>query len=245
MNNFISNFFIRLFGLEKLIFHNTNPYLSFKTNGSKSTQENAGYSDRPEINEVLERSKSDLDKAVKEFCTKESKILDIGCGPGMYLQLFRGNAYEVYATDINRSMLEKAKELVPNANFVLGDFTSLSLNVKFNFIYCIGVLIYIPTQSINEFFKKIYDMLEPNGILYLNYPHALSWLDTVYHDLTYIQYSPSTIERIIKPYFNIIKHEQAFDGRRIDRYDPTPYASLNPNTHRTYKNSYLLIAQKK
>lgn len=245
VNNFISNFFIRLLGLEKSIYHNSNPYHVFKTTGNKSTQENAGYSIRPEINEVLEKSKSDLETTVNEYCVKESKILDIGCGPGMYLQLFKESSFELYATDINRSMLEEAQKLVPKANFIPGDFIELTLNIKFNFIYCIGVLIYIPKQDIEVFFKNIADTLEPNGILYLNYPHAISWLDTVYNDLTYIQYSPKAIEKIIQPYFTIIKHEHAFDGRKIGSYDEKPYKSLNPNTDRTYKNSYLLIAKKK
>jgi SAM-dependent methyltransferase len=245
VNNFISNFFIRMFGLEKIIYHKANPYLLFKPAQAKSTQENAGYSIRPEINEVLEKSKSDLEQAVNELSIKESKILDIGCGPGMYLQLFKDSSFELYATDINRSMLEEAQKIVPRANFIPGDFMELPLNLKFNFIYCIGVLIYIPKQSIEDFFQKVADKLEPNGILYLNYPHATSWLDTVYNDLTYIQYSPKAIEKFIQPYFTIIKHEHAFDGRKIGSYDNKPYKSLNPNTDRTYKNSYLLIAQKK
>lgn len=245
INNFISNFFIRMFRLENIIYHGSNPYLTFKTKEDKSTQENAGYSNRPEINEVLEKSKADLELAVTEYCVNENKILDIGCGPAMYLQLFKESSFELYATDINRSMLEEAQKLVPRANFIPGDFMELPLNLKFNFIYCIGVLIYIPKQSIEGFFQKVAEKLETDGILYLNYPHAISWLDTVYNDLTYIQYSPRAIEKFIQPYFTIIKHEHAFDGRKIGSYDDKPYKSLNPNTDRTYKNSYLLIAQKK
>jgi SAM-dependent methyltransferase len=245
INNFLLNFFIRSFGLEGVIYGEANPYLNFIAKKGKSTQENAGYSLRPEINEVLQKSKADLEHSVAEFCVGDSKILDIGCGPGMYLQLFKENYYNLYATDINRSMLIEAQKLVPSANFICGDFLKLPLSLKFNFIYCIGVLIYVPRNKIEVFFKKIYDSLEDGGILYLNYPHALSWLDSVYNDLTYIQYSPKAIEKFIAPYFKIIKHEHAFDGRKVGAYDTKPYVSLNPNTDRTYKNSYLLIAQKK
>lgn len=245
INNFICNFFLRLFGFEEKVYHNKNPYLVFEPKTIKSTQENAGYSNRPEINEVIEKSKSDLQQIVSKFCTNGSKILDIGCGPGLYLKLFNNQHYVLTATDINLAMLDEARKNVPNAMLVHGNFMNLIFNKQFNFIYCIGVLIYIPRQSIENFFKKIYDMLESDGVLYLNYPHAISWFDTVYNDLTYIQYSPMEIERWIAPYFKIIKHEHAFDGRRIEKYDTAPYKSLNPHTHRTYKNSYLLIAQKK
>lgn len=244
VNNFITNFFIRAFGLEKAVYHSSNPYLSFNASEIRSTQENAGYSNRPEINEVLNRSKNDLRSAVNEFCTEDGRILDIGCGPGMYLELFKDSPYKLYATDINDSMLAYAKKNVPQANCMRGNFLDIQLTLTFNFIYCIGVLIYIPKQNIKEFFKKIYDSLEPEGIFYLNYPHALSWLDTVYQDLTYIQYSPLEVERIAGSYFKILKHEHAFDARKIGAYDTQPYKSLNPNTHRTYKNSYLLIVKK-
>ena len=234
-----------MFGLEKFVYQTLNPYLSFKTNTSKTTQENAGYSIRPEINEVLEKSKADLQLAVSTHCKPGDAILDIGCGPGMYLSLFKNNNYQLVATDINSTMLSEAKKIVQNANYIHGDFMEITLENKFNFIYCIGVLIYVPRYRIESFFKKIYDSLEDDGVLYLNYPHALSWLDTVYNDLTYIQYSPKLIEKFIEPYFTIVKHEHAFDGRKIGLYDTKPYKSLNPNTDRTYKNSYLLIAQKK
>ena len=244
LNNFICNFFIRMLAAEAKIYSKCNPYLDFKPNQSKSMQENAGYSNRLEINEVIEKSKFDLHNTIKEFCVKESKVLDIGCGPGMYLQLFQNEQYQLYGTDINILMLNEAKKNAPKAHVIHGDFSKLNFQLKFNFIYCIGVLIYVPTSGIKNFFQKIYDSLEPNGILYLNYPQAISWLDVIYNDLTYINYSPGVIEKLIEPYFKIIKHEQAFDGRKIEVYDKTPYKSLNPLTKRTYKNSYLLIAQK-
>jgi SAM-dependent methyltransferase len=245
LNNFISNFFIRSFGLEKVIYHRTNPYLNFKVDPKSTTQENAGYSDRPEINEVIEKSKEQLQHAVKELCKQESTILDIGCGPGMYLQLFRNKKYTLFATDLNSTMIEASKKIVPEANFFCGNFLDLTFPRRFNFIYCIGMLVYIPRTSIKHFIHKLYSSLEDGGILYLNYPHALSFSDTLYHDLTYINYSPSFIDKIVRPYFDILKHEHAFDGRKIGSYDKQPYKSLNPATDRTYKNSYLLIAKKR
>jgi len=245
VNNFIVNFFIRKLGIENKIYHSFNPYLVFEPKKDRSTQENAGYSNRVEINEVLEKSKNDLQLAVLKACSAEARILDIGCGPGMYLSLFKDTSYKLTGTDINELMLLEAKKAVPSAQFIKGNFIDIKLTEKYNFIYCIGVLIYISRQNLDLFLKKIYDQLESDGILYLNYPHALSWLDKAYNDLTYIQYSPAVIEEIIFPYFKIIKHEQAFDGRKVTTYDKQPYKSLNPLTHRTYKNSYLLICQKK
>lgn len=245
INNFIINFFIRILGLEHAVYHRANPYLTFKPKAALSTQENAGYSNRAEINEVIEKSKSDLLKAVETFCPINGKILDIGCGPGMYLELFKEKNYQLYATDLNKHMIEAARLKVPGANFKTGDILEIKLDEKFNFIYCIGMLVYIPKSGIKKFFSKISSVLETGGIFYLNYPHAISAADVLYNDLIYIKYSPLFIEELARHDFEILKHGQAFDGRKVEAYDKHPYKSLNPMTDRTYKNSYLLIAKKR
>ncbi len=245
INNSISNFFIRVLKLEKVIYDTKKTYIHFKTNTAKSIQENAGYSNREDINEVLDKSKQDLRNAIHLNVKENAIILDIGCGPGMYLNLLKENLYQLHATDINESMISEAKKNVPQATYYTGNFIDITINQKFDFIYCIGVLIYIGRNDLDVFIKKVYNLLNDGGTFYLNYPHAITLGDLYYSDLTYIQYSPKLIGKLIHPYFNIQVHHHAFDGRKVDNYDKTPYKSLNPNTNRTYKNSYLLIAKKK
>lgn len=244
-NNFVMNFFITKFKLERLIYKFSNPYLRFSIQSNKSIQENAGYSLRPEIDEVLLKSKLDLQTWSKNYLNDGASILDVGCGPGMYLALFQNSGLQLFATDINTEMINYSKQYIPNCKYYQGSFLDIKFLETYHFVYCIGVLVYIPLSDIKNFIQKLYSILKPNGILYLNYPHAISLLDYLYNDLTYIQYSPQRVEEWIAPYFTIIKHEHALDGRKVGTYDKQPYKSLNPNTTRTYKNSYLLIAQKK
>lgn len=243
-HNFVFNKILIALGLEKKVTHKFNPYHAFKPDENKTPQEIAGYSNRIEINEVIEKSKKDLTTCVEMNVKSGGKILDIGCGPGMYLKLFEGK-YDLTGTDINKYMLEVASKYVKGAKFYEGDFTGIDVKGEFDLIYCIGVLIYIPRTDIKTFFQKIHGLLNKGGVLYLNYPHALSYGDTLYSNLNYIQYSPEFIDKIIRSNFEIIEHHHAFDGRVVASYDKQPYKSLNPNTHRTYKNSYLLIAKKK
>jgi SAM-dependent methyltransferase len=242
-HNFVLNNFIIWLGLEHFVNTKVNPYRSFKIDKNKNTQENSGYSDRAEINEVIEKSKRDLVAAANEFSQGE-KILDIGCGPGMYLKLF-DKRFKLSGTDINEDMLKEAKINNPEAKFYHGPFLDININEKFDFIYCIGVIIYVPRSEIKDFLNKAADLLDKGGILYLNYPHAISLLDVLFSDLSYMQYSPRLIEKLLNDKFEIIRHEQAFDGRKVGLFDKTPYKSLNPKAKRTYKNSYLLIARKK
>lgn len=222
-----------------------NPYTTFKPADKKSVQENAGYSDREDINEVLGRSKKTLLKVAGTHLKPQDKILDVGCGPGMYLNLFKDAGFELHATDINASMIAAAKQQVPAAVFYQGDLTTLMIPGNFKMIYCIGVLIYIPPTQLKAFIEKMHALLNENGMLYLNFPHAISYWDTWFKDITYVQYSPAYLRELLAPYFEIEIDRHAFDGRFIESYDKTPYKSLNPDTDRTYKNSYLLVAKKK
>ncbi len=242
-HNFIFNKCLIVLKLDKKVASFTNPYLTLKPNSDKTIQENAGYSIRNEINEVLEKSKTDLLNCITTHLKQYDAILEVGCGPGMYLSKIP-NHYKKFACDINEGLLELAKTQVPNAIFYKGNFSALNFKESYNFIYCIGVLIYFTPTELNEVLCKMHQLLKTNGILYINYPHALRKADLRFIDLTYFQYSPLHIENLLKNKFEIITHHHAFDNRVIDTYDKKPYKSLNPNTNRTYKNSYLLIAKK-
>jgi SAM-dependent methyltransferase len=242
-HNFIFNKFLIVFKLDKKVAAFTNPYLTLKPNVDKGIQENAGYSLRPEINEVLEKSKNNLLNCIDTNLKSGNSILEIGCGPGMYLSLIP-NLYKKTACDINEGLLEIAKKQVPDATFYKGNFNVLNFKEAFDFIYCIGVLIYFTPTELKEVLNKMHRLLNSGGILYINYPNAISKADVRFTDLTYVQYSPNYIEKLIEGKFEIISHHHAFDGRIIDGYDKEPYKSLNPNTNRTYKNSYLVVAKK-
>lgn len=74
---------------------------------------------------------------------KESKILDIGCGTGRFLSLFKDE--NIFGIDINQNMLNKAKLLKKdNKSLILFktdiiNFNRFNKTQNFDFIYSIGV----------------------------------------------------------------------------------------------------------
>jgi len=243
VNNMLLNNFFILTGLEKKMKKFTHPYLHFRIDTTKNLQETAGFSNRPEINEVLEKCHSDLQKVARKFFPDGGRVLDVGCGPGLYLKDF-DKRYLLHGSDISEGMLKLAQRELPYAKFYPGDFMKIQFEEKLHLIYCIGVLIYISRTELDDFFRKAHDLLEPGGIFFLHYPHAIHWCDLFYPDLRYIQYSPALIQQTASKKFNILEHHHGFDGRVIHKYDEHPYKSTNPLTNKTYKNSYLLIAKR-
>jgi hypothetical protein len=106
---------------------------------------------------------------------------------------------------------------------------------------------YFEPNKIDLFFKRSFDLLEEDGILYFQYQHAVRYLDQFYPDLTYIKYAPSVIHKNVSKYFDIELHEHAFDGRKFEDYDRNPYFFPDGTNTRTDTNlnNYLMIARKK
>ena len=244
----INNLAIRL-RLERRLKDLQHPYRRFVPRSTKSHQENAGFSDRPEINQALTRTHADLAQVAKlavgdRGARPLARVLDIGCGPGLYLRDFPVDQYSVTGIDINPGMCQLARASVPHATILEGDFTEVQTGGDFDLIYSIGVFIYICRMDVDRFFAKVHRSLRIGGMFFLNYQHALSLWDLAYPDLTYIQYSPVFVERIAKRYLEVVDHRHAFDDRRIGLYDGSPHKSSNPNTDKTFLNSSILIARR-
>jgi len=213
---------------------------AFKYDNKKSIQQNAGFSHTPEVEEALSIVKNKLTQSFNQNLKPGSKLLDIGCGPGIYMELLKDN-YQVTGIDVSEDMLLAASGLLPKNEFYKGNFLNTSFKEKFDAIYSISVLEYVPVSQIEEFFRKCSDHLNKEGIIFIQYPHALKKSDLYYPDRNYINYSPDKINKIAKKYFTVVEHAQSFDGRPVCVFDISPY----PTESKTFKNGYLLIAKKK
>lgn len=213
---------------------------AFKYDDKKSIQQNAGFSHTPEVEEALQLIKSKLTQTLKTNIQHGSRILDIGCGPGIYMDLLKDN-YQVSGIDVSEEMLVAASRILPKNELYKGNFLNAEFKENFDAIYSISVLEYVPVSQISRFFEKCSELLNKDGILFIQYPHALKRSDLYYPDRNYINYSPLQIEKIAQKFFSVLEHKQSFDGRPICNFDTSPY----PTSSKTFKNGYLLIARKK
>lgn len=236
-NNILVNNILIFTGLDKVILSKMAIYRRISIDVNQTPEEMAGFSKRPEIEEALSKAHLDLKKTVQQYLKKGDRILDIGCGAGAYLKELSID-YQTTGIDLNKDMIEAGRKNVPDSTLIHDDFLKYPFNQKFNLIYTVSVLEFIPPSALDSFIKKVATLLEPGGIFFLHYPHALRRIDTYYPDLYYIEYSPQHIEKTASRYLKINKHEHAIDGRKVGRYDRQPYT---PGT-RTFKNGYLLIA---
>lgn len=99
-----------------------------------------------------------------------NKLLDLGCGPGIYATLFKHRGYDVTGVDFSeRSInyaIDNAKKENLDIKYICQNYLDIVLEEKFDvitLIYCdFGVLSTIDREIL---LKKIYSMLNPNGLL--------------------------------------------------------------------------------
>lgn len=113
---------------------------------------------------------SSMEKHYKKFLSlipKKSKILDVGCGPGQASKKFADEGHEVIGIDLSEKMIEFAKEKIANAKFIVMDIEDIRIKERFDAIWAAFVLLHILRDKHKKIISKLFELLKPNGILYL------------------------------------------------------------------------------
>lgn len=96
---------------------------------------------------------------------KEEKILDLGCGRGLYVRKIEKYTDKVIGVDINK---ETVKEAVTK-KVIYGDATDLNFKPNsFDKIYSLHTIEHV--YDLRKFLKEAARVLKPDGIFVLVYP---------------------------------------------------------------------------
>ena len=108
------------------------------------------------------------------------KVLEVGCGDGFASRLVAQAVQELHATDIDKKLLENAKEINQNSpyriQFIWNDFFKTSLKCQYEGIYLLDVLEHIDKSQEDLFIENIKKCLLPNGQVIIGMPSLESQL---------------------------------------------------------------------
>lgn len=97
------------------------------------------------------------------------KILDAGCGPGIYSFTLLKKGFQVYSIDINKDKLDFLRKNSTKLNISEGDLTNLKFNDNFfDYILCSDVIEHIKKDDIAV--EELSRVLKPGGTLILTIP---------------------------------------------------------------------------
>lgn len=113
------------------------------------------------------RKQDDIDRSVKwisSIIPTGSKILDLGCGPGLYTKLFSDMGYDVTGIDFSRRSIAYAKEHDPKTEYVYRNYLELDYTAVFDLITIInGDYAALIKNNRQVMLSKIYSALKPGG----------------------------------------------------------------------------------
>ncbi len=108
---------------------------------------------------------------IKELINKYKKsdgniLLDVGCGTGKHLEYLK-DEFSCTGSDINKEMLDVAKENISGVIFTQADMTNFDLKSKFDIILCLFSSIgYVRTYTnLKKTLTNFINHLEKGGVL--------------------------------------------------------------------------------
>lgn len=126
-----------------------------------------------------------------KYLPKGRRILDVGCGDAKYFIKLTDRFNEFYGTELSKVHFESAKNVSPNANYIVADGSKHPFkDNSFDVIISFGAFEH--NEDIDLIFKECYSVLDKNGVLLFSVPNYVS----PYFPYCYISHTRRGYERI-------------------------------------------------
>ena len=91
-------------------------------------------------------------------------VLDLGCGAGVPATKILAETFRVIGVDISPVQIERARHLVPNAKFIVGDMTAADFEPEsFDAVVSLYAVIHVPLAEQPPLFARVHGWLRPGG----------------------------------------------------------------------------------
>jgi ubiquinone/menaquinone biosynthesis C-methylase UbiE len=159
------------------------------------------------------------------------KICDMGCGPGQIARYLKDRGAPTVGIDLSAGMIENARRLNPDIEFVQGDMRALDAvaDSAFAGIVTAYAIVNIPRDELPLVFREFRRILRPEGVLLLSFHVG----DEVRHvtdlhrtpvELDFYFYTPAIVKALLTD-----------AGFTIDdAIEREPYPDVEAQTRRCY-----------
>jgi SAM-dependent methyltransferase len=114
-----------------------------------------------------EGSASAIEEVIRSRNPSASSLLDVACGTGRHLEVWRGCFERVVGADIDAGMLAVARDRIPDVALHRADFTDFDLGERFDAVTCLFSSIgYAATgDKLDAALSAMASHLRPGGVL--------------------------------------------------------------------------------
>lgn len=117
---------------------------------------------------------------------KKDSILEIGCGTGLFTRkVFHKTGAKITATDLSPELLNQAKELLPQANFIVDDAMKMKFpDNSFDVVFGSSILHHL---EIDVALREIFRVLKPDGRMVFAEPNMVNPQILIQKNIPYIK----------------------------------------------------------
>ena len=211
-NNFSKNLDKRNMYDMEIAFNENNGLFQLVTAPKPKQMFNANYAFFSSTSNSMKTHFKDVANNIKKLMKKDSKIMEIGCNDGIFLENFKNFNHLGIEPSKNVCNISKSKKLkVVNSFFTKKLIDQKKLQNKFDVIYAANVICHIP--NILDLFKCIEASLKNEGFFIFEDPYLGSMLEKTSYDQIYDEhfymFSASSIISILEKFnLELIKAER-------------------------------------
>jgi ubiquinone/menaquinone biosynthesis C-methylase UbiE len=102
---------------------------------------------------------------------KRERCLDVGCGDGKFTSALPSEVKDVLGIDYSERAVHFAKNLVPEATFLVADAAHLCFKDEtFDVVTCLDVMEHLPKYKRERTIKEMYRVIKRRGIFIFSVP---------------------------------------------------------------------------
>lgn len=99
---------------------------------------------------------------------KKGRVLDVGCADGQAARIFQEHGFETIGIDLTDGFLERAKEKVPQAQFLKMDARRTDFPARhFSAIWANAILVHVGKKDIRRTLDNYHRILETGGKIFI------------------------------------------------------------------------------
>lgn len=101
-------------------------------------------------------------------CPDDAVVVDIGCGPGWWVQHLADQGLPAVGIDLSPTMVDIARANVPHARFETGSIVDIPIPSECAAgVCCMFVLHHLPDDDLGQALGELVRLLKPGGVLLL------------------------------------------------------------------------------
>lgn len=110
------------------------------------------------------------------------RIIEIGCGDGRDARAIAARTDSYLGFDISESMVQLAKDYVPNAEFVVADAAEFEFPDNIDIIFAFASVLHLDPEELNNLIQRATQALRPGGVFYISTKYRSAYAAEMKHD---------------------------------------------------------------